>query len=379
MPAQNSVAVASSPVDAERLRAVLIAALRAFPDNVPAFGEELERFASISDADAWGRLLAYASYHGVFGVLHAASANYPDMPAEIRAEADRRRTVEELWHAHISHELETVARLLSNAGIAALALKGPALAKRVYPSAAMRHCMDLDLLVEPGEFERAAALLTAAGYASETGVSASYLRQHGHHLTFTKAGSVPIELHFQSYAGFGCVVPAHALLARAVSMPLADTVAVRIPAPEDEFLYLAIHAAGHSFVRLVWLYDLKLLLRRHPSFAWDELARRARDLHVGNAVAYSIRVLERWITGAIPRAPSSGAGIRAAVADRLLSEASRPHGVSIRDNLGGLIFNALLCDSAPRGVSLVSHHVGRALRRRLKRIAPAVLPEDWSA
>lgn len=370
--------VPPAPPDSERLRAVLVAALRALPDDARAFSTAMERFADGSDAEAWRQLFAYAGYHGVFGVLHAAAASCPHIPVEVREDGDRRHAVEALWHAHISSEFEAVVRLLSNAGIAPLALKGPALANRLYPSPAMRHCMDIDLLVEPEEFERAAAQLTAAGYESEIGVSASYLRQHGHHLTFTKPGCAPVELHFQSYAGFGVVVPARALLARAESVPLGNAVSVKVPAPEDEFLYLAIHAVGHSFVRLVWLYDLKLLLRRYPSFAWDELHRRASDLHVANAVDYSVRVLERWMTARIQGARRGG-GLRIQLADRLLAEASRPHGISIRDNLGGLVFNALLCDSLPRGFSLISHHVGRALRRRLKRMAPAVLPEEWAA
>ena len=34
-------------------------------------------------------------------------------------------------------------------------------------------------------------------------------------------------------------------------------------AAEDEFVYLAVHAAAHGFVRLMWLYDLKLLCAKY--------------------------------------------------------------------------------------------------------------------
>jgi hypothetical protein len=365
---------------ADQVRDVVLAALRAFPDSTPTFSEHLEQFAASATTAHWAQLFAYASYHGVLTVVRAAIGCNPSVPAEIREDVDRRCAVEQLWYDHMSAELERSVSLLSSAGIDPLALKGLALARRLYPSPAMRHCMDIDLLVPPEEFDRASAALRAAGYASETGVSASYLRRYGHHLTFTRAGSVPVELHFQSYAGFGVVLPAHMLLARARPMPLSDSVSVKIPAPEDEFLYLAVHAAGHSFVRLVWLYDLKMLLRRHPVFAWDELYRRAADLHVLTVVDYAVRVLRRWMLGgAAPAALGLGARVRERLADRLLPEASSPRDVGIRANLGGLMFTAVLCDSAAKGASLVTHHVGRALRRRMQRLAPGMLPEEWSA
>jgi hypothetical protein len=372
--------LAAAPAIDEQLRDVVVAALRAYPDARPDFLTGLERFAGQATPESWRQLFAYASYHGVLGVLQAAIADYPNFPAQAREEADRRHAVEQLWHAHIASELETVVGLLSRQGIVALALKGPALAARLYPSPAMRQGMDIDLLVQPEEFDRAADVLGSAGYVSETGASASYLRRYGHHLTFTKPGSVPVELHFQSYAGFGIVLPAGALLDRAHSMQLSDSVSVKVASPEDEFLYLATHAAGHSFVRLVWVYDLKLLVRRYPTLDWNELAHRARMFHLDVAVEYSVGLLRRWL-GVGPPLPAwpQERTLRIKAADRLLGEASRPHGVGVRDNLGGLVFTGLLCDSVPRSVTMVGHHLGRALRRRLQRMAPQWLPSDWSA
>jgi hypothetical protein len=51
----------------------------------------------------------------------------------------------------------------------------------------------------------------------------------------------------------------------------------------------------------------------------------------------------------------------------------------MRDNLGGLIFTALLCDRLSSGAWLMRHHVGRSARRKMKGLAPALLPDRWSA
>ena len=138
---------------------------------------------------------------------------------------------------------------------------------------------------------------------------------------------------------------------------------------------------SHSFIRLVWLYDLKLFVRRHPSLDWAAVARAAQSLGVAAAVAYTARLLNRWLAvdGMLFPEPFMRRGLRAHLADWLLAEASRPQPVSARDNLGGLLFTALLCDTTRRGVSLVGHHGWRTLRRRLRRLAPGYLPEEWSA
>ena len=57
---------------------------------------------------------------------------------------------------------------LGEAGIAAVALKGVALAWRHYPEAALRPMRDIDLLVPHARAIEAFAVLTAAGFVPET-------------------------------------------------------------------------------------------------------------------------------------------------------------------------------------------------------------------
>ena len=75
-----------------------------------------------------------------------------------------------------------------------------------------------------------------------------------------------------------------------------------ILAPEDEVLYLAVHAARHRFSRLGWLVDLELLIERHPELAWDAVGARAGALHVRRAAAVAFAVLEKRLRVALPPA-----------------------------------------------------------------------------
>jgi len=359
----------------------VVSMLRALPDDPERFGVLIDEMASAGSADLWNELVAHASYHGILGVIDSALAGYGQTATELRQTAMRRRAIEELWHAHLVGGLTTAVGILSNAGVASCALKGPVLSARLYPTPSARHSVDIDLLVRPDDVERALDAFVAAGFHVSDGVSTEYLRQYGHHLSMSRAATAPIELHFRAYSGFGVELSASDMLARARPIRFRDDFSILVLSPEDEFVYLAAHAAGHSFIRLVWLYDLKLLVKHHPELDWQQIAERAQRFGVASVVAYTIRLLDEWLGVAIPDVSNTlrRHGLRSRIADRLLTEVSTPQRRSIRDNFGGLLFTSLLCDRLQSGAWLLQHHILRTTRRRLQRLAPAYLPERWSA
>jgi Uncharacterised nucleotidyltransferase len=365
----------------ESLRPTLLSLLRAIPDHPAEFASAIETLAHRNDPRVWQGLVACASQHGVLGVIDQQLTAHAQLPANVRETTERRVGIDQLWHEHMVRSLEDAVGALAQAGVETCSMKGPVLAARLYPPSTIRHCLDIDLLVRPDDLDRAMAALTSVGYATETGVSTTYRRLHAHHLGFSRPATAPIELHFRAYAGFGVVLAADVLFDRAEPFQLNDHLTVLAPSPEDEFLYLATHAAGHSFIRLVWLYDLKLLVGRYPSLDWDRVAHRAQALGVATPVAYTTRLLHDWLgvpAGDLP-ARLLRRAVRTRLADWLLPEVSRPQPASALDNFGGLLFTSLLCDRMGSGAWLLQHHILRSTKRRLKQAAPAYLPDHWSA
>jgi hypothetical protein len=361
-------------------RRTLHALLAAIPADPVAFHRVAATIGTASSAVKWDRLLDAAAAHGVLAVLTPYLCDL-GLPGAVREEIERRAVIQQLWNRQVRGSLEHAACALAQRGVKPCVLKGPVLGERLYPTAAARPSMDVDLLVQPGDIDFAVQALREAGYDGDSDADASYLLRHGHHLHFTRAAMPAVELHFHAYAGFGAVLPAAALIDRAVEHRLTDDVAVLVPSAEDEFVYLAVHAAGHSFIRLVWLYDLKLLLRRQAALDWTRITSVSQTSSVTHAVAYTIRLLETWLgiqTGDLPE-PLRHHGVRSRIADRLLAEVSMPQPRSPRDNLGGLVFTSLLCDTVGSTTWLLQHHIGRMMRRRLKRRAQRYLPDGWSA
>src|SRR5262245_5119521 len=363
------------------VRPALLALLKAAPDDPATCFATIAKLLAVDHRLGWNRFVAFASRHGLLGIVDAQMAGMPQLSDALRQRVLQRIALGELWDEHLHCGLRRAIAALSAAEIEACALKGPVLARRLYSPPASRYAGDIDLLVRPQDLQTALDVLMQAGYAPEAGATAEYVLQYGHHVNLSRPGEPPIELHFRAYAGFGIELAAEMLFGRAQPFDLGDGLTVLVPAPEEEFVYLATHAAGHSFIRLVWLYDLKLLCRRHPTLDWQRVADLAERGSVQRAVAYTLRVLARWLDVVPPNVPTdlTPPRIAARVADWLLTEVSTPQPGSPRDKLGGLFFTSLLCDTAGAGAWLWQHHLGRMTRRRLYRLAPVYFPEHWSA
>ena len=301
-----------------------------------------------------------------------------ELPPAIRTDVERRLLVQSMWAQHVVEALLAILDLFAAEGIPVCALKGPVFAQRFYAHTSDRPSIDIDLLVSPAHLEKARTALLRAGYEGDSELRTAYLTAHAHHLHFTRPGVPELELHFQAYHGFGTVVPASAIMDRATPAEFAGR-STLVAAREDEVIYLAAHAAGHSFIRLLWLFDMKMLIRG-GGMDWRAVTLRSRELRLASAVAYALRLLDKWLgVRNIPAEALAPRGRRARVADRLLDVVAAPSTPSSLDNLGGLVFTAMLCDGVGATFGLAGHHLLRTTRHRVHRLAPRLVPESWSA
>src|SRR5207244_7442106 len=115
--------------------------------------------------------------------------------------------------------------------------------------------------------------------------------KYHYHIILSRSCAPVIELHFRLSDGFGVEIAAEEFISRAGTYRTARGIVANVLSPEDEMLFLCIHAAGHRFIRLSWLCDIKLLLRRYPDLDWKTLAARARSLHVLAALMFTCETL----------------------------------------------------------------------------------------
>jgi hypothetical protein len=316
----------------------LRAILAGLPDDVIRFREACARVVD------WDAMLRAAHEQSVASVVFAgAERAQVSLPLSVAKDAVARLRLGAVWRDALHDTLRKVLRALNEQGVPSVALKGPLLALRLYEGGVVRPSEDLDLLLAPGSLDAATQALAPLGYERESGDVERFYHEHHHHVRMLHAALPTIELHFHAYRGFGTVLPAAPLLARAIPCNVPGWLDACVLSPEDEFLYLAVHAASHRFQSLVWLFDLKLLALRHPDLRWDELIARSKSYGFSSVVSFAVALLSEWLGLELPRGlphlPPVGS-TRALAAQSLI----RPPSTYAVNAVETFIFTLLLCD-----------------------------------
>ena len=342
----------------------LFALITAAPQDPAGFREACARI------DDWERLVECACEQGVAGVIHSeAQKAGVVIPADVARKLERRVGIGWLHQAWLRATLADVLRAFAARGTRVACLKGPALADRLYADPGLRPSADLDLLIADADFTAAIETLSALGWHAEGGHPDRFHRWDRHDVELVRSNAPAVELHFRAMCGFGTVVPSEDLLARARSHRL-DGIDTLVLSPEDEVIYLALHAAWHLLERLGWLYDIKLLVLGRSELNWETVRSRARDFRVEMALAFVLgRVRE--LGAPVPELRRQPTRARAWATERVrrfvLGTPTPPF------FLTG--FQTLLCDSAPAAATFLAQGLVRMARVRAEKYLPWIGPQ----
>lgn len=245
----------------------------------------------VTDPDLWAVVKSNAGRHGVAPLI--ASIARPHVNTAERAWCDR--VLVSSWNRHeqtLKH-LEDVLFLLEDAGVPALALKGPLLARRYYQPAFLRKAStDLDLAVKKEDLDRACEALARAGYRPEERMRES--KAIGHHVTLEHPSRPTLELHFRlSHKALG--IPVSGFLDRAALYRLPGGREARILSPADEILHLVLHRASGRFATLFHLYEVRRIWAAAPPEVRKEAVRMGARHHFTGVFAMTdIAFRARW-------------------------------------------------------------------------------------
>lgn len=200
----------------------------------------------------------------------------------------------------IADQLAEVLAACRRQQIPVVVLKGALLAPLAYPDASLRPMNDIDLLFQPDDLPRVAALLESLGYRSKTKAADQGPGITKHLSTYRRTGnqaSTPnpylstggdrmIEPHLSlEESWFGLKVDiTPGVWARAVPVTLAGQPALRLATP-DLLLHLAVHATFHVIMGaavFVQLYDIGRVIAAWPDdLDWAQVQTLARQAQAG--------------------------------------------------------------------------------------------------
>ena len=328
------------------------------PDLRPLLERRPAPFEALPPA-ARQQLLLEAARHGLLSVV---APRLPEGDPALRARFERLAQGALLADARLREVLEEALSALSAIGVVPVALKGPVLADRIYSAPALRPSGDLDLLVAEEELERAAAALVERGFRRADPLVDAYQRRRLHHLHLGRSPGPDVELHFTPQSAFGARFPAAELFARSLLFRTGSGTPVRVLAPEDELVTLAVHAAGHLFERGGWILDLVLFLERHPGLLGSVIRERSGAFRCRRSLAYALRRAASLGAPLPSGSPLALDPLRRSMCDRLSRFSPSRHG-----RWGALVqmaFQMVLRDRALGAIALVGHEAFWVVRRR---------------
>lgn len=287
-PARAPLDLLSLTLPAESTTTFLLACLAPPPRAVEAW-----QHWRTCHAPAEGLAGSNAGMRGLAGVLATSLFN-------AGASLDRRDTA---WlRAALLHErrrsgryreiLAEVLETLTTAGVPFLLARGAAVAETILSEPWLRHCHDVDLLVEPEHLEAAAVVLRGAGLGEQL------TPWPGH--CFLHRRQLPIRLHPRTLQPpfFGPDIGV--FRGRAATTSVLGS-AVQRPAADDLLLHICAHAAcsqGRSTLR--WVGDAHAIVTTCPALEWRRLERTAIASGLAAPLAATLGYLAGHIGTPVP-------------------------------------------------------------------------------
>lgn len=250
----------------------------------------------------------------------AARAAVGPVPARLAVVA-RRKAERSIVVAAVATDVHAALR---QAGVPALAIKGPALGVQTTGSWLGRGSTDVDVLVAEADLPAAHAALVARGCRSRAGHPAPptrwqrYVRGERAYVGLP----VTVDLHWRVDAAPGSFHLPFALLWRECEAISADGLVVEAPGRIDALLITAAHGAKEHWSRWCWALDAVRQVAAVPVPEWPQVRDRARAAGASRALDLALAVAQAC-GGEVGTAVDPAARLRA---DALLaaSAAARP-------------------------------------------------------
>ena len=275
--------------------------------DTPGFAENIICAVLRREPAAWDfgddrvaieQLLRAGRYHGVLPLLHhefRRGGGFTHWPEAIRETCRDAALVQAMHELVQGRELTRVLDKLAAVGATALVLKGTALALSHYPNAATRPRGDTDLLIPPSTRNVAARTLEGLGYQHTGGLEGEFVSYQGTwSLTDGLGIAHRLDVHWRISNSqiLAKLLEYDELAARAEALPPLGANARALRAV-DALLFACIHRAGHAHApyyvdgvphpgidRLIWLYDIHLLVSNMSETQLDEFAELAASKKV---------------------------------------------------------------------------------------------------
>jgi len=235
------------------------------------------------DAREWEHLLVAARDCGLCGILlETLQGHGRHIPPWVRWKLEAEVEHVAAGNRIILERTAELAAAFANARLDMMVLKGAALLLCLYDQPGGRPMCDVDLLIRPGDAERADHVLRAAGYRrGRPLLTRDFYPRFHYEADYISAGprSIRLDVHVRPFRPlrYRDLVPEHDLWDGRRQVPIG-TGLIDVPSLENLLIHLAGHAGFHGADRPLWLWDIqKFVTKYHGQIDWELVLRRLNE------------------------------------------------------------------------------------------------------
>jgi hypothetical protein len=242
----------------------------------------------------WTNFISIAQRQGVLHWFANAPALARILPVAVLEAARNERAVTAQRNLLLSAELVRLIDHFHRAGIRVLAFKGVIAAVQFYGDLAERPSGDLDLLVVPRDYTRAAQVLVDAGYTPGVEYPTSLQRAFSHSQKGTD-----VDLHW----GIPPILPRFSRRSLWSHATHIDLIGTSVPTFDRSS---AMAVAAINAVKAYWNVSLRqhmdvaVSLRRLSAEEWHALLRRSKRIGCSNCVLAAAHVSDSLFPAVLP-------------------------------------------------------------------------------
>jgi hypothetical protein len=287
--------IKNSPSEQSTLKAIALLALSKNPQQI------MYELNHIDLSTAY----ELAIKHGVVGQL-ASNLNTPVSEQKSRAIVDFKKKIDSYYkHASamtmfMDAEGLLVLRRLHAANIKVTVLKGFALANTLYNHPALRPRTDIDILIHPRDKEAIKGIFQSLGYYNPRGWEPkAIINQFSMKKPLSKGVNVLFDIHLKisNSKGIENILNYDELLTNADTSSLQNINLINQPyALIHATFHLLNHRAAGDLVKLIWLYDIYLIIEQLDEKMCLDLLELIKVKGLATLVLFTLRLTSQYFS-----------------------------------------------------------------------------------
>jgi hypothetical protein len=262
-------------------------------------------WSSLDPKVASAEFLVRCEHQGVQSLLYHTARlrdDWVDWPPEVQhtlEESSKTRVAQEMLRAHY---LRKLLNSFADRKVACLLTKGEALANTLYPTPGTRARCDSDLFIRIVDIDAARRAALDVGFVI---VSPVYKT---HQFVVRRRGETPDVFEFDVHwrilnaSRFACTLSFEGVFQNSIQLPGLEP--ARGLNAIDSLLLACMHRAGsdwHDRERLIWIYDIHLLVSAMTPAQLDEFAAKAVRLDVQRSCLEGLTRANECFGTAVPK------------------------------------------------------------------------------